>query len=51
MDTRLSCYERAAPWRESRTASLLQGSGLVRTVGQCAQRGVASGHRDAFSME
>jgi hypothetical protein len=31
------------------TASLLQGSGLVRTVGQYAQRKVASGHRDAFS--
>ena len=28
------------------TASLLQGSGLVRTVGQCAPRRVASGHRD-----
>ena len=29
-----------------RTASLLQGSGLVRTVGQCAPKRVASGHRD-----
>ena len=35
-----------------RTASLLQGSGLVRTVGPCAQRRrVASGDRDTFSNE
>jgi hypothetical protein len=27
-----------------RAASLLQGSGLVRTVGPCAQRRVASSH-------
>ena len=32
------CYERAA-WAESKSA--LQGSGLVRTVGPCAQRRVA----------
>jgi hypothetical protein len=30
-----------------RMASLLQGSGLVRTEGPCAQRSVASGHRSA----
>ncbi len=33
------------------TASILQGSGLVRTVGQCAQKRVASGHGDTFSTE
>ena len=45
------CYERAA-WAERKSA--LQGSGLVRTVGPCAQRRVAlmpraiATARDAF---
>ena len=33
-----SCYERAA---QAERKSALQGSGLVRTVGPCAQRKVA----------
>jgi hypothetical protein len=33
------------------TALLLQSSGLVRTVEQCAQRRVASVQRDTFSNE
>ena len=32
------------------SATSLQGSGLVRTVGPCAQARVAS-HRDAFSLQ
>ena len=46
-----SCYERAA---RAERKSALQGSGLVRTVGPCAQRRVAlmpraiATARDAF---
>jgi hypothetical protein len=48
-----SSYECVAPshgQRESSQASLLQGSGLVRTVVPCARRRVASGHRDALNF-
>ena len=40
----MNARRRRAGGEKVRTASLLQGSGLVRTVGPCAQRRVASGH-------
>ena len=43
-----SCYERAA---RAERKSALQGSGLVRTVGSCAQRRVPQAARDALSND